>query len=88
MSAVSCFFLQNFRNSMYVAFVKGDLEAYLFFGGIRALVRSIRWILIDFRYQRRRGTRSTYGLLIRMGHTIFLLFLIVKLIINNFVNFF
>ena len=54
---------------MYVGFVKGRLEAYLLSGGVRALVRSIQWILVGFRCRRRRGTRKTYGLVIRMGHT-------------------
>ena len=54
---------------MYVASVKGCLEAYLFFDGVHALVRSIRWILVGFHCRRRRGTWNTYGLLIRIGHT-------------------
>ena len=33
---------------MYVASVKGDLEAYLFSSGVRTLVRSIWWIVVGF----------------------------------------
>ena len=63
------FFPQNFRKSVYVASSKDDLEAYLFSGGVCALVRRIRWIVVGFRCRRRRGTRRTYGLVIRMTHT-------------------
>ena len=63
------FFPQNFHNLVYVASVKGGLEAYLFSSGVHALVRSVRWILVSFRWRRRRGTWSTYGLVIRMTHT-------------------
>lgn len=39
----------------YVAFVNGRLEAYLFFSGVRSIVRSIWWILVCFRCHKRRG---------------------------------
>ena len=44
------FFLKNFRKSVYVAFVKGLLEAYLFFGGVRALDGGDN----DFRWRKER----------------------------------
>jgi len=68
---------QNFHKLVYVASVKDDLKAYLFSGGVRALVKSIRWVVVGFRCQRRKGTQRTYRLVIRMtiriadpyGHT-------------------
>ena len=47
------FFPQNFHKSVYVASIKGDFEAYLFSGGVRAIVRSILWIVVGFCCRRR-----------------------------------
>lgn len=105
---LSCFFfifappffvLKNFRKWVSVAFVNGRLEAFFFSGGVRLIVRIIRWILVHFRCRRRRSMCKSiwignlygaYGSSICMPIRIAnlyghtnFIFVIVKLVFNN-----